>query len=130
MRESVAGIVCHDNRFLVGLRMPGGEMGERWEFPGGKVDEGETPAQALVREFREEMGIEVVVMEHIATTQFTNKKGPSLLHAYHVELDQSMTVCLTEHTQTAWRTFDEIKKLSFVDSDMLLFPHIEAWHSS
>ncbi|HOC30147.1 MAG TPA: (deoxy)nucleoside triphosphate pyrophosphohydrolase [Treponemataceae bacterium] len=130
MKESVAGIVYHNNRFLVGLRLPGGEMGSRWEFPGGKVDGGESPAQALIREFHEEMGIAVTIHEHIATTEFVNKNGPSLLHAYHVELDQTDAVTLTEHVKTAWLSFDELQKLPFVDSDTLLFPYIESWMPS
>lgn len=127
MRESVAGIVRRNDTFLVALRLPGGEMGSRWEFPGGKVDDGETPPEALIREFREEMGIDVTVHELIATTQFINKKGPSLLHAYRVELDQTNSFSLTEHSQTAWRTFEEIQNLLFVDSDVLLLPYIESW---
>lgn len=54
-----AALVDRDNRVLIADRPAGKSMAGLWEFPGGKVGDGETPEQALVRELREELGIEV-----------------------------------------------------------------------
>lgn len=127
MRESIAGIAYRDGRFLIGQRLATGEMGNRWEFPGGKVDPGETPEMALVREFREEMGVSVKPRELIATVEFSNKHGPVRLLAYKVEgLDKTPTE-LTEHTELRWATLEEIAGLAFVDSDSLLLPFLKKW---
>jgi 8-oxo-dGTP diphosphatase len=54
-----AGIVPQGDRYLLQRRPPGTHMAGYWEFPGGKLEEGETPAAALAREMREELGVEI-----------------------------------------------------------------------
>jgi mutator protein MutT len=54
----VAAVVWRDGRLLMTQRPPGGPLGGQWEFPGGKVEAGETPEQALVREIREELHVD------------------------------------------------------------------------
>ncbi len=127
MKQSIAGIIFKNNTFLIGHRLPTGEMGNRWEFPGGKVDGEETPKRAILREFREEMGIEVTIGEQIAAVEFTNKNGVSALLAYQVFIPENAEIILTEHSELKWATMTEIESLSFVDSDRLLFPYIQKW---
>lgn len=127
MKQSIAGIIHENGKFLIGLRLPTGEMGNRWEFPGGKVDPGETPESALKREFFEEMGIAVQTGECIATARFENKSGPVTLLAYDVRIPHNVEIKLTEHSELRWVTLDEIETLSFVDSDRLLLPRIREW---
>jgi len=122
MKQSIAGIIHSEGKFLIGLRLPTGEMGNRWEFPGGKVDPGETPEMAIKREFREEMGIDVVPGECITTTQFENRNGPVTLLAYRISIPADAEISLTEHSEIRWASLDEIETLSFVDSDRLLLP--------
>ncbi len=56
---AAAALVDRDNRVLISRRLPGKHLAGLWEFPGGKVDAGELPEAALVRELKEELGIEV-----------------------------------------------------------------------
>ena len=61
--EVVGGIICRDGKYLLGKRPLGKSQGGLWEFVGGKIEPGETPEQALVRECMEELGVEVAPEE-------------------------------------------------------------------
>ncbi len=125
-KQSVAGIIVVDNLVFIGKRLPKGQMANRWEFPGGKVEEGETHKEALLREFEEEFMIDVEIGEKIAQAQFQHNDETVELFAYEVfikDIDDISWV-LTEHTDINWVPFDKIKDLDFVDSDLLLLTPI------
>ena len=124
---SVACIAFDGKRVFIAHRNPGGQMGDRWEFPGGKVEDGETDEDAIVREFREEFGVEVKVGAPIAETFFKRNDGMVALHAYQVFLPHDGLVrrfALSEHSEYRWAELSEIPALRFVDSDMLIFPFV------
>jgi len=127
MKQSVAGINYKDGTFLIGKRLPTGDMGNRWEFLGGKVDAGENPKQAIKREFFEEMGVDVEVGEQVAVVDFSHRDCPVRLEAYEIFMPEVTTVVLTEHTQLGRANLDEIEKMDFVDSDLLLVPLLRRW---
>jgi mutator protein MutT len=64
--QVVAAVVWNDGRLLFTQRPPGGPLGLQWEFPGGKVENGETVEQALRREIREELGVDAEPLEVLA----------------------------------------------------------------
>jgi mutator protein MutT len=68
--EVAIGVVRDDGRVLIARRPEGTHLAGLWEFPGGKVEDGETPAQCLVRELREEVGIEIAVGEPYERLEF------------------------------------------------------------
>ena len=127
MSNSVACIVFKNGKILVAHRIPKGDMGNRWEFPGGKVDEGETDQIAVVREMREEFGVKAVPAEKIASCSFFHKEKECFLNAYLVQLEHDgieKPYVLTEHTEYKWVFPEEIKNLAFVDSDLKIYPDV------
>jgi 8-oxo-dGTP diphosphatase len=64
---SVAGIARQGAALFIARRKPGGSLGGKWEFPGGKVEEGESAEQALVREYAEELSLPIRVGEEIGS---------------------------------------------------------------
>lgn len=80
MTEVVAGILEQDGRILICRRRSDQVHALKWEFPGGKIESGETPEQALVRELREELGIESEPARELTRYEFTYPgKKPILL---------------------------------------------------
>ena len=126
-RTSIACIAFDGKKVLIAHRNPTGQMGNRWEFPGGKVEDGEDEREGLVREFEEEFGVTVRVGELIATAQFKHNGEVRDLHAYRIFVPHnglSEKYVLTEHTEYRWAEMAEIPELHFVDSDMLIYPQV------
>jgi len=71
----VAAVVWRDGRLLFTQRPPGGPIGLQWEFPGGKVERGESPAEALRREIREELGVDAEPHEELGREQHDYPHG-------------------------------------------------------
>ena len=80
----VVGVVYHQGRMLITQRKPDGLLGGLWEFPGGKIQPGESPADACVREIREETGIPVRIVSHLCQVK----------HAYtHFKIQMQVFIC-------------------------------------
>ena len=80
--DVVVGVIRRRGRILVDRRPAKGLLGGLWEFPGGKIEPGETHAQALRREIREEVGLDVTVGEKIATVKHAYSHFRITMHAY------------------------------------------------
>ena len=112
----VAGAIIKDGKVFAAQRGDHGETRFKWEFPGGKIEPNETPQEALAREFREELKIEVKVHELI--TSIVDEYPTQILHidTYRCELISGEPT-LTEHLAKAWSTKDELDKLDFSKAD-------------
>ena len=125
-KRSVAGIAVRDGRILVAKRVEGGPIGLRWEFPGGKVEWGESDEAALVREFDEELGIAVKPLRNIGEGSFESASGRRRLAAWLVELPPESVFQLREHTDIAWVEAGRLAGIDLADSDRMLLPLILA----
>ena len=129
MKQSVVGIVRNGNTFLLGLRQPGGEVGNCWEFPGGKCEEGETHKQALIREYDEELGVKISVGKFIAQKTFKTSRYEFELFAYEVLVDNNQQFTHSEHADLKWFTLDELQALQVVPSDALFIPVLRDFYT-
>lgn len=77
-REVVAALILHANQVLICQRKAGSAMALQWEFPGGKIEPGETPEQALRRELEEELGILATIGPFIAEVHHNYRNGGSV----------------------------------------------------
>jgi mutator protein MutT len=126
MNSSVAAIVLRDGKVLVARRDFGGPLGGLWEFPGGKLEEGESEAEALVREFDEEFGARLLPIRRLGETTFMNKGRDRKLSAWLAELPEGEVLDLREHLSCQWVDLAGLESLDLADSDRklvhLVFP--------
>ncbi|MEG2173154.1 MAG: A/G-specific adenine glycosylase [Desulfovibrionaceae bacterium] len=87
----VTGILHHNNAYFMQKRLATGVWGKLWEFPGGRIEEGESPEQALVREFMEETGFAVRVKEKLGIIRHGYTTYRIKLHCFSLELQDSST---------------------------------------
>ena len=128
MSHSVACIDYRNGKILIAKRNQTGDMGGRWEFPGGKIEAGEDFIQAVKREMMEEFGCDTEVFEKLAEGTFVHKQNECFVSAFRVTLQNDgikTPFKLTEHTETKWVNPSEIENLNFVDSDLSLFGQIK-----
>lgn len=121
---SVCAVHKWEGRYLLARRLPGGSQGGKWEFPGGKAEPGESPEAALVREIREELGVDCHVGPLLAQTDFVHKGRKYELLAFSVELE-SRNLTLLEHEDAGWFLPGEVLAMDLSDSDADIFRRLE-----
>ena len=115
-RITTAGIALRDGRVLVARRIEEGAIGGKWEFPGGKHRWGESPADTLCREWKEELGAEIEPGEEFFSFDFENKDVLYHLKAFYVTL-LADSLTLSVHSETRWAGAEELRALDFARSD-------------
>lgn len=128
MSRSIACIDYRNGKVFLAKRQDVGDMGGRWEFPGGKIDEGEDFVTAIRREMSEEFGVKVEVFDRLCQVTFEHKGKLCYVDAFKVRLEEdglSRRFTLTEHTDYMWEDFSNIPSLNFVDSDMKIYEKLK-----
>ena len=113
--EVVAGIVCRENKILATQRGYG-EFKDGWEFPGGKLEAGETRVDALKRELREELDMEVVVGDLLETVEYDYPQFHLTMHCYLCQLAKDKFV-LKEHEAARWLGRNQLDEVAWLPAD-------------
>ena len=114
--EVVAAVILHEGRILATQRGYG-EWKDWWEFPGGKMEAGETPEEALVREILEELSTEISVDEFLCTVEYDYPKFSLTMHCYLCSL-VTEALHLNEHEAAKWLTQDELDCVEWLPADL------------
>jgi 8-oxo-dGTP diphosphatase len=122
MQVVVAGALIHGGALLVAQRRRPPELAGLWELPGGKVAPGESESQALARELREELGVEVDVGERLGDDV---PSGAVILRAYQVTLTGG-ELHPHDHTALRWVRGAELDELPWVPADRAWLPELHA----
>ena len=125
----VAAVICDNikekNKIFATARGYG-ELKGGWEFPGGKVEPGETPQQALVREIMEELDTEIKVGEWIDTIEFDYSTFHLSMDCFWAEI-LSGNLVLKEHEAAKWLTKDTLDSVEWLPADQGLIEKIKKY---
>jgi 8-oxo-dGTP diphosphatase len=114
--EVVAAIICKEDQIFATQRGYG-EWKDWWEFPGGKMEAGETPEEALVREIREELSTEISVDEFLCTVEYDYPKFHLTMHCYICSL-LTESLHLNEHEAARWLKNNELDSVKWLPADI------------
>ena len=121
--EVVAAVIFDGDKIFATQRGYG-DFKDGWEFPGGKMEVGETPEQALERELREELEIKVEVGKLIKTIKYSYPKFDLTMHCFKVKIVQG-TPNLLEHEAAKWVGKDEIDSVDWLPADLEVIEEVK-----
>lgn len=124
----VAGCVEWEGRVLLAQRPAGKERAGFWEFPGGKVEVGESDREALIREWAEELAVQVQVGDPMARVRHRYSDRLAIdLHLYGVAIVEG-TLRALEHSELRWVRLEEIELDTLCEADRTLVQFMKSFH--
>lgn len=120
--EVVAAIIHKDNCYLATQRGYDDFEG-MWEFPGGKIEEGESREEALKREIKEELDAEVKIEKLLCTVDYDYPNFHLTMHCYHCSIGDG-EIRLLEHQSAKWLTKDELSEVEWLPADIAVLERL------
>jgi len=118
MIDVVAAILQNkEGQVLIARRKRGRALEGYWEFPGGKVERGESPEQSLKRELKEEMDIEIEVTEYVGENVHRYERGAIRLLAFNGKITKG-DISLIDHDEYAWVHIDKLMDFKLAPADI------------
>lgn len=114
--EVVAAIIKKEDKILITKRGYG-EFKDMWEFPGGKVEIGETNEEALIREIQEELELDINNLEYLTTVEYDYPTFHITMHCYICEICGG-TLNLNVHNDAKWVSIEELRDQKWIPADI------------
>lgn len=116
--EVSAAIIKRGNEIFTTCRGYG-DFKDMWEFPGGKIESGETREEALIREIKEELELDIKISKYITTIDYDYPDFYLTMHCFLCEVCGGK-LRLNAHNEVRWVALDELDKLNWVPADVLV----------
>ena len=118
-----AAVIVHDGRIFTTQRGYG-PYKDGWEFPGGKIEAGETPEETIVREIREELNIAIAVDRYITTVEYDYPDFHLSMDCFYAHITDGQ-ISLLEHEAARWVTRNQLDEVAWLPADLLLIPYLK-----
>ena len=116
--EVVAAIIRKEDKIFI-TRRGYGEFIDMWEFPGGKIEKGETREEALKREIKEELELDINILEFLNTIEYDYPNFHLTMHSFICEITGGELV-LNAHNDVKWIKFNELENQEWIQADILV----------
>ena len=121
--EVVAAIIEHNNKIFI-TRRGYGEFENMWEFPGGKMEPEETQEEALTREIKEELELDIDISKYLTTVEYDYPNFHLKMHCFICTISGG-ELHLNAHNDAKWTTLGELDKLNWVPADILVIKKLK-----
>ncbi len=126
LRFVVAALILRGNEVLIGQRRPDQPMALQWEFPGGKIEAGESPEQALIRELNEELGIEATIGARVTHIRHNYRHGGAVDLQFFTVREFAGEVENRIFNQLSWVRLEDLPGYDFLAADRGLIRDLAA----
>jgi len=124
MIRVTAAILVHNDRILIAQRGETDDLAGKWEFPGGKIENNESPQQCLIRELQEEFGIDAAVGDFFGESTYHYETGAVQLLAYHTSWEGG-SFSLNAHAAIRWVSLNQLQEFEFAPADIPLVEKLQ-----
>jgi 8-oxo-dGTP diphosphatase len=125
MIKVAAGIIFNDGKFLVARRSAHKSMGGKWEFPGGKIEQNETPEETLIREFKEEFNITITIDHFFLDTTHDYGDFTINLVSFKGRFIEG-TIKLVDHDSYLWIEVDNLNDFDWAEADIPIIQKLQS----
>lgn len=122
--EVVAAVILDAAGNVLAVKCPEHKHNGGWEFPGGKIEPGESPRAALAREIAEELGVQVDVAELLHTVEWDYPAFHLRMFCYVSHICGG-TLTLREHTEARWLPASSLLSVDWLPADVVLLPYVD-----
>ena len=116
--EVVAAVIKHNDRIFI-TRRGYGDFVDMWEFPGGKIEIGESKEEALIREIKEELELDIKILDFLTTVEYDYPSFHLIMHCFVCQISGGK-LNLNDHNDAKWITFDELDGEKWIPADVLV----------
>lgn len=127
--EITAGIIKKDNQVLIGKRKYKDKFGGMWEFPGGKLEKSELPEDCLIREFKEELDIDLIKFSHLMSYVHESTAIKLIVHAFIID-SFSGQFKLTDHESIQWVDIKSLPNFNLLEADINIIKKLNELYES
>ena len=123
--EVSSAIIVKDRKIFVTQRGYG-EFKDKWEFPGGKIENGETGEECIIREIKEELDADIEVIHYLNTIEYTYPTFHLVMHNYICKLKKSH-LSLLEHEAAKFVNISDLNQIDFLPADSLILKDLKRY---